>query len=85
MKTKMMEPKIVDEVIGWVGMSIILLAYVLISFGVLFPSSILYQALNVIGSIGILYISFKKKAYQPAVLNVIWVIVALIAILTIVF
>lgn len=76
-----METKIVDEVIGWIGMSIILLAYVLISFGVLFPSSLLYQILNVIGSIGILYISFKKKAYQPAVLNVIWVIVALIAII----
>jgi len=80
-----MEIKTVDEIIGWIGMSIILLAYLLISFGALSPRSILYQMLNVVGSVGILYISFKKRAYQPAILNVIWVIVALIAILAIIF
>ncbi|HOI18505.1 MAG TPA: hypothetical protein PLX15_01430 [Candidatus Woesearchaeota archaeon] len=79
-----MKNNVFDEVVGWIGMSIILFAYILISFGVLMPSSVLYQFINIIGSTGILYISFKKKAYQPALLNLIWIIVALVAILAII-
>lgn len=69
-----------EEAVGWLGMSAILLAYALNSFGILSSESIVYQTINIIGSIGIGYISFKKKAYQPGVLNVLWTGIAAIAI-----
>jgi hypothetical protein len=55
------------------------------SFGVLSTSSLVYQLLNLTGAFGIVYISLKKKAYQPGVLNIIWVVIALIAIINILF
>ncbi|MFH1181559.1 MAG: hypothetical protein V1702_01240 [Candidatus Woesearchaeota archaeon] len=76
-----MKQKIIDETIGWYGASAILLAYALVSFNFLSPSTFLYQILNVTGALGIVYISFKKKAYPPGVLNIVWAIIALIAII----
>jgi hypothetical protein len=75
-----MEKKTVDELIGWYGTIAILLAYAGISFNLLSPQSLAYQLLNGSGALGIVYISFKKKAYQPGVLNVIWALIAFIAI-----
>lgn len=76
-----MQQKILDETIGWYGTCAIVLAYALVSFNVLSPSTFLYQILNGTGALGIVYISFKKKAYQPGVLNIIWAIIATIAII----
>lgn len=78
-----MHKKIIDEIIGWYGTCAIVLAYALVSFGVLPASTFLYQILNGTGALGIVYISFKKKAYQPGVLNVIWAIIATVAIIKI--
>jgi len=75
--------KVVDEIVGFYGVIAILLAYALISFGVFTSSSILYYILNGTGALGIMFVSFKKKAYQPAVLNIIWTIVAIVGILNI--
>lgn len=73
--------KIIDEMIGWYGTVAILLAYALISFEVFSAKSFIYQILNGTGALGIVYISVKKKAYQPGVLNIIWALIAVIAIL----
>ena len=73
--------KIIDESIGWYGTIAIILAYALISFNFLASSSFSYQILNCTGAIGIIYISFKKKVYQPGVLNIVWAIIALFAII----
>ena len=75
----MMKQKIIDEVIGWCGTCAIILAYALVSFNYIPPATFLYQILNGAGALGIVYISFKKKVYQPGVLNIIWAIIALIA------
>ena len=77
----MVKQKIIDETIGWYGTCAVVLAYALVSFNYLSPSTFLYQVLNGTGALGIVYISFKKKAYQPGVLNIIWAIIALIAII----
>ncbi|KKU82411.1 MAG: hypothetical protein UY09_C0015G0005 [Parcubacteria group bacterium GW2011_GWA2_47_8] len=71
---------ILAEIIGWYGTVALVLAYALVSFGAIASSSLLYQVLNGTGALGIVYISFKKKNYQPGVLNIIWAIIALIAI-----
>jgi len=64
---------------GWYGAMAITLAYVLVSFSFLSAGSIQYQLLNGTGAIGIVIVSLHKKAYQPAVLNFIWAIIALYA------
>lgn len=78
-----MNKKIIEEIIGWYGTIAIVSAYALLSFGVLVSDNIVYQLLNATGAIGIVYISLKKKAYQPGVLNIIWMIIAIVAIIRI--
>jgi hypothetical protein len=70
------------EIIGWYGTVAIISAYALTSFGVLESQSAIYQVLNLTGAIGIVVVSLRKKAFQPAVLNIIWGVVALVALAT---
>lgn len=72
--------KTMDELIGWLGMAAIIIAYALVSFGWLSAQTFVYQILNGLGALGIVFISFKKKTYQPGVLNAIWAVIAAIAI-----
>lgn len=71
----------VAEIVGWYGTGAILLAYALVSFKVISASGFTYQILNLTGAIGIVTISVLKKAKQPAVLNIFWAIIALVAII----
>lgn len=72
--------KVLVNILGWYGALAIVLAYILVSFSFILPNSFLFQILNGTGAVGIVIISLYKKAYQPAVLNIIWTLVALIAI-----
>jgi hypothetical protein len=78
-----MKNNIIPEIIGWYGTVAIVTAYALLSFNIISSSNIWYQILNGTGALGIVYISLKKKDYQPGVLNIIWAIIALIAIINI--
>lgn len=73
------------EAFGWYGTVAIIGAYAFSSFSILNPSDLSYQLLNLTGALGIVVVSFYKKTYQPGVLNLIWTIIALIAIIKIVF
>ena len=64
---------------GWYGVVAILGAYGLSSFGHLDPDSFLYQLLNFTGAIAIAMVSFRKHAWQPLALNLIWAVIAGIA------
>jgi hypothetical protein len=64
------------EAAGWVGGLLLLAAFALYSFGLIKGTSIWYEALNLVGSIGIVIVSFHKKAWPPGVLNVVWALVA---------
>jgi hypothetical protein len=75
-----MKRNAIEEVVGWYGTAAILVAYALVSFGIIQASTYVFQVLNLTGAIGIVYISLKKKAYQPGVLNIAWVIIAIAAI-----
>ncbi|MEI7512387.1 MAG: hypothetical protein WCK01_02930 [Candidatus Uhrbacteria bacterium] len=68
------------EAFGWYGTVAIVTAYALVSFSYIEPTSLIYQLLNITGALGIVTISFHKKTYQPGVLNIIWTVIALIAI-----
>ncbi len=67
------------ELCGWYGALAILAAYTLVSFGIMEPASVWYQILNATGALGIVVVSFYKRAYQPGVLNIVWMLIALIA------
>ncbi len=72
------------EILGWIGAVMILVAYALSNFGILGPTDFVYQILNIFGALAIVYHSLTKKDYQPVVLNIIWAMVAVLAILKIV-
>lgn len=67
------------EILGWYGASAILGAYALISFNIVGSDSYIYQLLNLTGATGVMVISFLKHARQPAFLNLVWAIVAVVA------
>ncbi len=69
------------ELYGWYGMAAIVLAYALVSFSVISATGLTYQILNGTGALGIVLVSIRKKAYQPAALNLIWTLIAVIAII----
>lgn len=73
------------ETFGWYGTVATLAAYALISFGVLPSDSFWFQVLNLTGALGLTTISFYKKTYQPAVLDLIWAGIALVALIKIIF
>jgi len=77
--------KKIIEWYGWFGMIAIIAAYALVSFSVISATNIWFQILNGVGALGIVLVSFHKKDYQPAVLNIIWTAVAMVAILKITF
>lgn len=65
------------EMFGWVGAFCILLAYALVSFGYISSGRATFQILNFVGATGVALISFRKGAYQPALLNFLWALVAI--------
>jgi len=80
----MKKRSILAELLGWYGVIAILLAYAMLSFGAISSDNFIFQILNGTGALGIVYVSIKNRDYQPVVLNIIWAIIALIAIVNII-
>lgn len=68
------------EALGWYGVGAILVAYALLSFGFLAPHSLAYQLLNLTGGVTIIVDAWVDRNYQPVFLNIIWSLVAIVAI-----
>lgn len=69
------------EIIGWYGPIAFIIGFALVSFGVVNARSYTFQLLNLTGGISLALISIVKKAYQPAVLNIILSVIATITII----
>jgi hypothetical protein len=54
-----------------------------VSFEIIEAESEAYQLLNLTGAAGVAILSLTKRAHQPAVLNSIWAIIALAALISI--
>ena len=67
------------EAAGWIGASLILLAYLLLSAGRLGGQSLSYQAMNVVGAAGFVINGWWHRALPSATLNVLWLLIGLIA------
>lgn len=75
----------ITELAGWIGVLLILFAYALLSFGFISSQSLWYHGLNFFGGIGIIADALADKDYQPVVLNLIWMGIALYAIMSLIF
>ena len=71
--------EIAVDVAGWVGASLILGAYLLLSMGKVTGQSLLYQAMNVAGAAGFIVNGWWHGAVPSAVLNVIWMLIGGVA------
>jgi hypothetical protein len=67
------------EVIGWVGSAAILLAYALNSYQRLRSDSLAFLLLNLTGGLLMMAYTFYKDALPNTFLNLVWVIVAIVA------
>ena len=77
-------PKPRFQIIGWIGMVLILVAYFLVSFDIVTVHNIWFQLMNIVGSIGLVLVAYNRKDYQPMTLNIIWILIAIVAILRII-
>ena len=71
------------DIIGWIGMVLVLLAYGLLSTNKI-DNGKLYQILNLIAAILMAIGLFPKNAWFSFALQVAWAIIALVAIIKII-
>ncbi|MBP9750303.1 MAG: hypothetical protein KBC95_00475 [Candidatus Peribacteraceae bacterium] len=74
-----------SQLAGWYGVLALLGAYGLVSFGVIPADSLAYQLINISGALGIVAVAASKGDLQPAVLNLAWAGIGVVAILRLVF
>jgi hypothetical protein len=74
-----------SEIFGWYGALAILGAYALVSFSIITGDGLIFQLLNLTGGFGLLAIAYYKKVYQSVVLNIVWSIIGILAIINIIF
>lgn len=67
------------DIMGWIGMILVLLAYVLLSTNKI-KNGILYQTLNLVAGVCMAIGLFPKNAWFSFTLQIIWALVALVAI-----
>ena len=70
---------------GWIGTAGVLLAYGLLSVGIIAGETLLYHFLMLVGSVGLAIITYHRKTYQPLVVNVVFSILALTALVRLLF
>lgn len=70
------------DIMGWIGMILVLLAYMLLSLGKI-KNGILYQVLNLIAGIFMAIGLFPKNAWFSFTLQIVWSIVAIVSIIKI--
>lgn len=64
------------EVAGWLGAVALLLAFGLGAAHIVEPSSAVYLGLNLFGALGLARASLLRRAYSPALLNMVWAAIA---------
>lgn len=73
------------NILGWYGAVATLSAYFLVSFSIAGPKDLIYQILNLSGALGLASICYYKRTYQPLFVNLIWSVIAFLALINIIF
>lgn len=68
------------DYLGWTGVFLLLLSYILLSSEIILGASYIYQLMALAGSLCIALEAWHKKDRQPAVLNFIFAVIAVLAI-----
>jgi hypothetical protein len=68
---------LIVEIVGWFGMSLILLAYLLITLKKVERDSKLYHGMNLAGSITLGFNTLTNMAYPSTFLNIMWILIAI--------
>ncbi|MEK7616748.1 MAG: hypothetical protein AAB414_01710 [Patescibacteria group bacterium] len=66
-----------DEIIGWIGVGLVVSAYFLLATKKLSSSSRIYHLMNLLGAIGVGFNAFAKGANPNIGSNAIWALIAL--------
>jgi hypothetical protein len=69
------------EIIGWVGSLVVVIAYGLNSYQKLRSDSMVFYIMNLTGGLALIVYTVYKAAYASAFINVVWVIIAVVAII----
>ncbi len=69
-----------SENLGWLGAIAVLSGYALLSIGLIKGDSFLYHGLMLIGSVGLAIITYRRRTYQPFIVNLVFSILAALAI-----
>ena len=69
----------VVDLIGWIGSIELVVAYFLVSYQKIKANSLLYQWLNLTGSIFLLINTAYYGAFPSSFVNAIWILIALFA------
>jgi hypothetical protein len=69
------------EIIGWVGSLVVVIAYGLNSYQKLRSDSMVFYMMNLTGGLALIVYTVYKAAYASAFINVVWVIIAVVAII----
>jgi hypothetical protein len=72
--------KLLIDVIGWIGSAEVIAAYGLNSYQKIKSDSLLFQLLNFTGGIFLIINTIYYSAYPSAFINIVWVVIATIAI-----
>ena len=83
--TKHLPKNQLAEVYGWFGSATILVAYGLMSVGVLNSNSATYHTMFFIGSTGLALITYRHRAFQSFTVNVVFTFLALIALIRVIY
>jgi hypothetical protein len=69
------------DALGWIGSISVVSAYGLNSYQRIKSDSLLFYALNLVGGIFLIVYSYYKGAYANIFINVVWVIIAVPALI----
>jgi hypothetical protein len=73
------------DIIGWIGSLEVILAYAMISMQKVTSKSLLYQVLNGTGAVFLIVNTLYYTSYPSTFINVVWLVIATIAISRMVF
>ncbi len=64
------------EIAGWYGSAAILGAYAAVSFRWLAPQHVVAQLLNLTGALGVAWVCWRRRTWQPFWLEAVWAAIA---------
>lgn len=77
--------KLIIDILGWAGSAAVIAAYGLNSYQRIRSDSIFFQLLNLFGGIFLIIYTLYYAAFASTVINIVWVVIALSAIVRALF